>query len=106
MGPLERPIFGPRGIISNKLGRDKLDDATYQISRLKALWFQTRRFFHVFTILSLCKICDPWGGANFNQGNYLNKLGRGPLGDATYPGSRPCGFRQEDFFTFSLYKPM
>ena len=23
-----------------------------------------------------------------------------------YQGSRPCGFRQEDFFTFSLYKPM
>ena len=30
----------------------------------------------------------------------LNKLGRGPLGDATYQISRPmpCGSRQEDFF--------
>ena len=23
-----------------------------------------------------------------------------------YQGSRPCGFRQEDFFTFSCYKPI
>ena len=29
----------------NKLGRGPLGDATYQISRLEALWFQTRRFF-------------------------------------------------------------
>ena len=29
------------------------------------------------------------------------KLGRGPLGDATYQiyqGFRPCGFREDDFF--------
>ena len=25
-------------------------DATYQISRLQALWFETGRFFHVFPI--------------------------------------------------------
>ena len=36
----------------------------------------------------------------------LNKLGRGPLGDAKYQISRPSDFRQEDFFIFSLYKPM
>ena len=23
-----------------------------------------------------------------------------------YQGSRPCGFKQEDFFMFSLHKPM
>ena len=23
-----------------------------------------------------------------------------------YQGSRPCGFRQEDFFMFSLYMPI
>ena len=41
------------------------------------------------------------------MGDNLNKLGRGPLGDATYQyqGSRPYGFRQ-DFFMLSLYKPM
>ena len=41
-------IFGHRGIIFNKLVRGPLGDATHQISRLYALWFQTRRFFHVF----------------------------------------------------------
>ena len=37
------------------------------------------------------------------QGHNLNKLGRAPQGDATFKhqDSRPCGFRQEDFFMFS-----
>ena len=34
------------------------------------------------------------------QGHNLNKIGRGPLDDATYQISRPCGFRQEDFQGF------
>ena len=34
------------------------------------------------------------------QGYNLNKLGRGSLDDASYQISRPCGFRQEDFFMF------
>ena len=56
------------------------------------------------------KTFDPRGGGPFwPQGYNLNKLGRGPLGDmihTKYQGSSPRGFRQEDFFTFSLYKPM
>ena len=40
------------------------------------------------------------------QGHYLNELGKGPLGDATYKfkyqGSKAYGFRQEDFFMFFL----
>ena len=33
-----------------------------------------------------------------------NKLGRGPLDDATHqiPDSLPCGFRQEEFKSFHL----
>ena len=42
------PILGPRGIILNKLGRGPLGDASYQISRLKASWFQIRGFCHIF----------------------------------------------------------
>ena len=34
----------------NKLGRGQSEDASYQIPRLYALWFQERRFFHVFPI--------------------------------------------------------
>ena len=31
---------------------------------------------------------DTWGLAIFGPGHYLNKLGRGPLGDTTYQISR------------------
>ena len=37
------------------------------------------------------------------QGHNLNKVGKGLLDDASYQIfrlSRPCGFRQEDFFMF------
>ena len=36
--------FLPKGHNLNKLCRDLLDDATYQILRLQTLYFQTRRF--------------------------------------------------------------
>ena len=55
-----------------------------------------------FPYISLCKTCDPQGRPSHN----LNKLGRDLLGDATYQGAMPCGFRQEDFFMCSLYKPI
>ena len=48
----------------------------------------------------------PGRGHFWQQGRNLNKLGRGPLGDATiikYQGSRPCGFRG-DFFMFCLFQ--
>ena len=76
--------------------------------------------FFMFSI-SLCKTCGPLGqdhfwpqGHNLNKlggpGSNLNKLGRGPLVlvmlHTKYQSSMPCGFRQEDFFMFSLYKPM
>ena len=57
--------FWPHGYNLNKLGIGPLDDTSYQISRLKALWFKTRRFFHVALFLSLRKTCDPRGGAIF-----------------------------------------
>ena len=40
------------------------------------------------------------------QGHNLNKPGRGPLGDATYQISRPCGFREDFFSCFPFYKPI
>ena len=49
---------------------------------------------------------------NTMQDNILpSKLSRGLLCDATYQTPRlevsmTCGFRQEDFFMFSLNKPM
>ena len=45
-----RGRFSPQEHNLNKLGGGPLGDVTYQISRLYAMWFQTRRFFHVFPI--------------------------------------------------------
>ena len=38
--------YCPQGHNLNKLNRGSLGDATYQISRLQALWFQRRKYFH------------------------------------------------------------
>ena len=68
----------------NKFGKCRLDDATYQISRLLALLFHTRRLFHVSLYIRLCKTCDSQGGAIFRaQEHNLDKLGEGPLDYAT-----------------------
>ena len=56
---LRRGHLWPQGYNLNKLGRGLLDDTTYQKSWLYALWFQTRRFFHVAPYISLCKTCGP-----------------------------------------------
>ena len=55
--------FWPQGHNLNKLVRGLQGDATYQISKLYALWFQTRRLFYVSPYISLCKACDPWSVA-------------------------------------------
>ena len=46
----------------NKLGRGALGDDAYFISRLYAIWFQKRRFFHIFPNIGLSKTCGPQGG--------------------------------------------
>ena len=63
--------FLPQGHYSNKLVRGLQGDATYQISKLQDLWFQTRRFFHVSPYISLCKTCDPRGGAIFGLSSII-----------------------------------
>ena len=34
---------------------------------------------------------------------WLAQISNRQLGDTKYHGSMPCGFRQEEFFIFSLY---
>ena len=41
--------FEPRAIINN-FGRGPLDEATYQISKTWAFWFQIRSFFFQFSV--------------------------------------------------------
>ena len=46
-----------------------------------------KKIFSHFPYISLCKTCDH-RGPFMAPGVFLNKLGRGPLGDATYQISR------------------
>ena len=58
--------------------------------------------------ISLCKTCVSQVGAFFSSRHDLNNLGRVHLLmlHTKYPGSMPCFFRQEEFFTCCLYKPI
>ena len=76
--------FLPQGHNLNKFGSGLLGDTTYQISRLNALWFQRRIYFHVFPKIAIVKHVTPGAGPILAQGHNLNKLGRGSLVDVTY----------------------
>ena len=52
------------------------------------LVFSDEKIFHVSPYISLSKKCDPRAGPFLAAGHNLNKLGRGPLGDATYQISK------------------
>ena len=56
--PAGRAIFQPQGYNLNKLDRGALGDAAYQISRLQAFWFQTRRFLKFSSQKSIFSLCD------------------------------------------------
>ena len=91
--------FYPQGHDLNKLGRGPPGDAKYQISRLYAIWFQTRRFF-MFYYISLRKTCDPRGGAIFGpRGMFSTSLvdDYKMMLNTKFKCSRPGGFRQDDF---------
>ena len=49
---------------------------------LRPYGFRQEDFFNVFPYIDVCKQYDP--GAGPFLGHSLNKLGRRPLGDATY----------------------
>ena len=86
-----------------KLGRGPQGDALYQISRLKALRFQTRKIFHVSPYISLCKGFDSRGAIIFGPRGivYTNLLEvHKVMLHTKYQSSRPYGFRQEDLFMF------
>ena len=74
--------------------------------------FRQEDFFSHFPYISLYRACDPRGPSHFWPQGYNLKLGRGPLGDATYQISRLKGLLghmvsdKKIFFTFSLYKPI
>ena len=63
--------FWARGHNLNKLGKAPLGDATYQISKLLALWFRRRRFFKIIISLDLLMGCNPDGKIKKSWGRGL-----------------------------------
>ena len=53
-------------------------------TKYQGLMVSDKKIFPCFSLLSLRKTCDPIGQDNFLPQRDMNKLGRGPLGDATY----------------------
>ena len=62
--------------------------------------FRQADVFMFLPIKAYVKPVTPEAGHFWPKGYNLNKLIRDSLDDTTYQnqGSRPCGFRQEDFF--------
>ena len=55
----------------------------------KKLMVSDKKIFHVFPYISLCKTCDPRGGAIYGpRGIICNTFGISPLGAATFQTSR------------------
>ena len=72
------------GYQMNKLGRSPLGDATYKISKLYAFHFQRRRIPKFVFFVPMLELVNPTAGPVLTQGVRMNKLGRGPQGDAIY----------------------
>ena len=61
--------FWPKGHNLIRLVRGPPGDATYQISKqVLGLMVSDKKIFYVSPYISLCKACDPWGGAILTQG--------------------------------------
>ena len=90
---------GPRlswtwGLHTEKLGKGPPDNATYQISSTWVKQFWRRRFLSIFHFWA--QDTPPPQGHFGPKGHNLNKLGSGPLGNATYhilKGPRHSNFR-------------
>ena len=67
----------------NKLGRDPQGDAAYQISKLYAFQFQRIKILKMGFIVPMFQLLTR-GGQLSPQGHHMNKIGRGPQGDAIY----------------------
>ena len=71
----------------NKISRSLLADATYEITRLYAKWFRTRRFV-CDPYINLWKTCESVADHFWSYGHNFNKISRSLLADATYEITR------------------
>ena len=106
--PLTRGHLGPWDLHLNKLGRGPLGNATYQISNIWAKWFWRRRFFNIFLCISMVGTYDPLARGHLGPWDLgLNKLGKGPPGNATYQISSTWAkqFWSKDFEVYFIFEP-
>ena len=68
-------MFWLKGYNLNNLGRGPLDEATDQIPKTWAFWFQSRRLFKGFPYVYV-KHVGPWAGPFLAPGLYFNKLAK------------------------------
>ena len=66
--PPGRGLYEPQGHGWQDLSRGPLYIATDKIRKLWALWFQRRRFFYVFPIVSLWELMTPGAGPFLTPG--------------------------------------
>ena len=64
----------PWGLDWKDLCRGPLNITTYKIYKLCASWFQRRRFFLVFPIISLLEFMTPWGVANLDPRGLIARV--------------------------------
>ena len=95
--------FWPQGHNLNKLGRSSNVVATCQISWLKVLCFQTRRFF-VFSKQTFKENVKIRTGLFGQHGHNLNHLVKKHyvMVHTKYPVCGPSGFTQDDFYVFLI----
>ena len=77
----------------NKLGRSLQKDAIYQIWKLRAFQFQIRRILKFAFFVPMFNMWPPGRGQFWLEGHHMNKLGRGPQGDAVYQISKVYTFQ-------------
>ena len=103
--PRDVPIFWLQGQNLNKLGRDLLGNATYQISRRDLdLEDSDKKTYSCFHYIILRKICDPRVDQFKPQGHKLNKIGKvyQVMPHTKYQCCRLCDFREDVFIFFHI----
>ena len=93
----------PKGHHMNKLGRGPQGDATYKISKLQAFQFQSRRIIKFSFLVPTLNLWPPGLDEFWPQGHFMNKIGKGPQGDAhtKYQISTPSSCTEEKIWRWA-----
>ena len=98
-----------QGLDWQDLCRRPLNTAIYLICKLSASWFQRRRLLKVISYIALYIHMTPWGVASLEPRDLIGRIHVGDhytLLHTQYISSGPHSVREEDFLSFSHYKPM